>query len=87
MSLPTVTAAAMPREVRAATPERRRDYTAALGFERQLVSELTKVLDRTSGSEKADGGAEDLLPGAMADALIEGGGMGLALDLSKSQAR
>ncbi len=73
MSLPTVDPAALPRDVRAATPERRRDYVAALGFERQLVTQLTKTLGRTTGAKE-----HDLVPGAMADALMDGGGLGLA---------
>ena len=73
MSLPPVDPTALPREVRAATPERRREYAAALGFERQLVSELTKTLGRTTGVKE-----HDLVPGAMADALMDAGGLGLA---------
>ncbi len=73
MSLPPVDPAALPRDVRAATPERRRDYVAALGFERQLVTQLTRTLGRTTGAKE-----HDLVPGAMADALMDGGGLGLA---------
>ena len=73
MSLPPIDPAALPREVRAAPPERRREYAAALGFERQLVSQLTKTLGRTTGAAQ-----HDLVPGAMADALMDAGGLGLA---------
>ncbi len=73
MSLSPVDPAGLPREVRAATPERRREYVAALGFERQLVTQLTKTLGRTTGAKE-----HDLVPGAMADALMDAGGLGLA---------
>ena len=73
MSLPPVDPAALPREVRAAPPERRREYVAALGFERQLVTQLTTTLGRTTGAQ-----GHDLVPGVMADALMDAGGLGLA---------
>ena len=60
---------------------------AALGFERMLLVQLTKQLAKTAegdeGTSAATQAYRDLLPGVMADAIIDGGGIGLAdgLDL------
>ena len=80
--LPPVDPAALPREVRAAGPERRQEYAAALSFERQLVAELTKTLERTTGSAASTG--RDLVPGALADAVMAAGGLGLAATLDRA---
>ncbi len=60
---------------------------AALGFERMLLVQLTQQLAKTTGGEDAESPAtqayKDMLPGAMADALVAGGGIGLAASLSE----
>ncbi len=59
---------------------------AALGFERMLLVQLTEQLAKTAqgegeASSAATGAYRDLLPGALADAMIAGGGIGLAASL------
>ena len=59
---------------------------AALAFERMLLVQLTQQLARTTGaddesSSAATGAYRDLLPGALADAMVAGGGIGLAANL------
>ncbi len=64
--------------------ERRTDQQrAALGFERMLLVQLTQQLAKTAEPEGEDASASsaayrDLLPGALADAIVVGGGIGLA---------
>lgn len=80
--------ALLPAHVRTGTPQQREAYTAALGFERQLVEQLTKQLSATTGGDDSQESAatksyRDLMPGALADAVIAGGGLGLAAQISK----
>jgi len=81
--------ALLPPEVRNGTAEDRKRYEAALGFERMLVSQLTQQLADTAkpaGGEEsgASSAYRDMLPGAMADAIAQGGGLGLARDIARS---
>ena len=85
--------ALLPADVRAGTKQQREAYTAALGFERQLVEQLAKQLSATTGAEQngeqdsaATKSYKDLLPGALADAVIGAGGLGLAAQISKDVA-
>jgi Rod binding domain-containing protein len=76
----------LPADVRDGTPEHRKAYTAALGFERMLVAELAKSLSQTAqdGDEGADAATSTYrqeLPGALADGIVAGGGLGLARQL------
>jgi hypothetical protein len=73
--------AVMPADVRAAGPGRRREYAAALGFERELSLQLVQELARSAAPEGgglAGGPYAALLPEALADALARSGGLGLA---------
>ena len=61
------------------TPEEK----AALGFERVLLSQLTEQLVKSAESTGDDASAatqayRDMLPGALADAMVAAGGVGLA---------
>jgi Rod binding domain-containing protein len=64
--------------------ERRTDAErAGLAFERMLLVQLTQQLARTAEPEgepssAASAAYRDLLPGALADAIVAGGGIGLA---------
>ncbi len=64
--------------------EKRTDVErAALGFERMLLVQLTQQLAKSAqpegeGSSAASAAYRDLLPGALADAIVAGGGIGLA---------
>lgn len=83
MALPPIDRSLLPADIRNGSQERRQTYTAALGFERMLVSELAKSMSKTAqdDSESADASTStyrDLLPNAMADGIVAGGGLGLA---------
>jgi Rod binding domain-containing protein len=86
-SMPAIDQALLPADVRNGTPERRRQYDAALSFERQLVGELTKALAATAKPADEDSSSaatrtyRDMLPGSMADAIMAEGGLGLAAQL------
>lgn len=95
--LSSVTGAiAMPADVRKAGKDGEETYRAALGFERQMIEELTKTMgeDLTgaagggdagdgedSGGDAATSAYGDMLPGTLADSLTGAGGLGLAHDL------
>lgn len=74
----------LPADVRNGTPADRKRYEAALGFERMLVAQLTQQLADTAKPADAEGesGAtsayRSMLPGTMADAITQAGGLGLA---------
>ena len=84
VSLGAGVAPGTPAASQAATPERQ----AALAFERQLVLQLTKQLAETAKStdedatSAADNAYLDMLPGTLADAVVQGGGLGLADQLA-----
>jgi Rod binding domain-containing protein len=82
----------MPADVRKTGADGEETYRAALGFERQMLQELTKTMakDLTGTGASDDSGGEgdaatsaygDMLPGTLADALTGAGGLGLAHDL------
>jgi Rod binding domain-containing protein len=83
-ALPPIDNAFLPDDVRNGSKERRQQYDAALSFERQLVGELTKQLSKTAEPADASSASaatqtyRDMLPGAMADAVMAEGGLGLA---------
>lgn len=62
---------------------------AGLAFERMLLVQLTQQLAKTAEGDESTSAASkayrDLLPGVMADAMVAGGGIGLAgsLDLKE----
>ncbi len=80
--IPPVGPGALPAELRSAPQERRQEYAAALGFERQLVAQLAKGLTRSL--ERGAGPRGDLVAGAFADAVVQGGGLGIARDLDRA---
>ncbi|MGH2899888.1 MAG: rod-binding protein [Solirubrobacteraceae bacterium] len=87
----------LPREIRAAGTGVQQQYRSALAFERVLLGQLTKAMQATVPAD--DGGDEsssvsaatktyrDMLPDQMADALIAGGGIGIAADLVRTTMR
>ncbi|MBO9533274.1 MAG: hypothetical protein J7513_09910 [Solirubrobacteraceae bacterium] len=82
--------ALLPAAVRNGSAERKENYQAALAFERVLVGQLTEQLSKSFGSEDEDGktdGATQLLkqqmPSTLADALMAGGGIGLASQMDQ----
>ena len=100
MSLPIVDQAALPAEVRNGTQKQKDAYAAALGFERMLVSQLTKSLakdamgggedaadsSQDSGSDADSGSAmySDMVASSLADGIAQQGGLGLARQLYRS---
>lgn len=90
MSVPAVSpvgqaASAQPAGTRTSEAEAAK---AAKAFERVMLEQLTKELASSAAPEDAEGGASagtkayrDMLPGAMADALSQSGGIGIAAQL------
>lgn len=79
----------LPADVRAAGKGAQQEYRTALAFERVLLSQLTKAMQATVGGDEDGGSAgtrayRDMLPDTMADALVSGGGTGLAHDLFRA---
>ena len=81
----------VPADVRAAGAQAEKTYRAALGFERMLTEQLTKTMatgTEAGGEDGEDAGPSaatsayrDMLPGTLADAVTNAGGLGLAHDL------
>jgi Rod binding domain-containing protein len=68
------------------TPARTPEEKAAMGFERMLLGQLTEQLAKSVQTDDESASAatqtyRDMLPGALADALIVNGGIGLATSL------
>jgi Rod binding domain-containing protein len=88
-TLPPIDSSVLPADVRNGTPAQRKNYEAALGFERMLVAQLAKSLTDTtkSGDDSDDGSSaatntyRSLLPDALADGITSAGGLGLARQL------
>ena len=88
-SLPPIDQALLPADVRAAGDAERKQYAAALGFERTLINELTKVMAETAkpsddDSQQQDAATSlymDMLPDQLADSVVAAGGLGLARTL------
>ena len=58
-ALPPINQAALPAEVRNGTKQDKKDYEAALSFERMLLGELTKSLADTAKPAGSDDGGDD----------------------------
>ena len=92
MSLPPIDQAALPAAARNGTDKDKQAYTAALGFERMLVAQLTKSIAPSEDSGAEDSGAEDsgtsvygdLVASSLADSIAQKGGLGLADSLYRS---
>jgi Rod binding domain-containing protein len=90
MSLPAIDQATLPAEIRNGTDEQKQAYTAALGFERMLLSQLTKSLakDAMGGNEEdSDSGSSpysDMVASSLADGIGQQGGVGLADQVYRS---
>jgi hypothetical protein len=88
--------ASQPAWVRNGSAEVQREYALGLEFERLLVQQLATSLSETAdpsgegGGENGEGGSggatstlSSMLPGALADGVVSGGGLGLAAELAK----
>jgi Rod binding domain-containing protein len=86
--LPPIDQSLLPADVRSGSSDDKKKYATALGFERQLVNELTKVMADTA--KPSDGGEDgqpqdaassmylQMLPDQLADSITQNGGLGLA---------
>ena len=76
--LPAIDQALLPADIRSASTKVQQQYEAALSFEQTLVAELTKSLSATTGDAMEGSPYAQLLPDALADAITQAGGLGLA---------
>jgi hypothetical protein len=82
MSLPAISGAALPADVRAAGTDAKKEYKAALGFEQMLVGQLVKGMVGESG-DLAEGPYASTMQEALTSSLVGGRGMGLAQQIYK----
>lgn len=82
MSLPAISAATLPADIRAAGPQAQKNYQAALGFEKVLVGELVKEMV-PKDSELSDSPYASTMQDTLSTALVGGQGLGLARQLYK----
>jgi len=89
--LPPIDPAVLPASVRNGSPQQKKAYQAALGFERMLIGQLTKsMVDTTkTGDDDQDATSaatstyQSMLPDVLADGITSAGGLGLAGQLVK----
>jgi Rod binding domain-containing protein len=81
---PPIDQSLLPPDVRNAPPARQQAYTAALGFEQLLVQQLsTSLADSAQGTFGGqDSPYASLLPDALTQGVMNGGGLGLAAQLT-----
>lgn len=85
-SIAPIDQALLPATVRQGDAQRKQDYQAALAFERVLVGQMTEAMTKGFGAlgdddKSGDAASQQLkqtLPETLADALMAGGGIGLA---------
>ncbi|HYV15188.1 MAG TPA: hypothetical protein VE972_04135 [Conexibacter sp.] len=86
--LPPIDQSLLPPDVRNGPGGRgsvRDAYRSALGFEQLLVQQLTtSVADTTQDAMGGDSPYASMLPDALADSIMNDGGLGLAPQLAKS---
>lgn len=81
--LPPIDRSQLPADIRQAPQARKDAYAAGLGFERLLVQQLSESLTRSTGEALGgDSPYASLLPDALTDGVIAGGGLGLARQLA-----
>jgi Rod binding domain-containing protein len=82
VSLPAISAPALPADGRAAGAQAQKNYQAALGFEKVLVGELVKEMV-PKDSELSDSPYASTMQDTLSTALVGGQGLGLARQLYK----
>jgi Rod binding domain-containing protein len=83
MSLPPIDQSQLPADIRSAAPARKDAYEAGLGFEQLLVQQLSRSLtDSPRDAMGGDSPYASLLPDALTDGLMSGGGLGLARQIA-----
>jgi Rod binding domain-containing protein len=91
-ALPPIDDRVLPADVRNGSQADKTRYKTALNFERELVSQLTQQLsDTTDGAEATDDGGDaatksykQMLPGVLADSIMQSGGLGLARTIAEN---
>jgi Rod binding domain-containing protein len=98
-TLPPIDSSLLPADVRNGSKTDQDNYKSALQFERQLVEQLTQTMSDTTkamkGAPDSDDGSSDgsdavtdsynqQLPGIMADAIMQNGGLGLARTIAQN---
>jgi Rod binding domain-containing protein len=93
-TLPPIDNSMLPADVRNGSTEDKNNYSAGLQFERQLVEQLTQSLADSAKSDGGDSGEDgsspatesykQMLPGVMADAVMQSGGLGLARTIAEN---
>jgi hypothetical protein len=81
--IPPINQSLLPADIRTAPAARQDAYEAGLGFERLLVQQLSQSLtDSASDALGGDSPYASLLPDALSDGVMGGGGLGLARQLA-----
>lgn len=99
-SLPPIDNSLLPADIRSGSQSDQDNYKAGLQFERQLVQQLTQTMaDANKAMQGADDSSDDSssqgsdavtnsydqqLPGIMADAIMQNGGLGLARTIANN---
>jgi Rod binding domain-containing protein len=94
-TLPPIDNSLLPADIRTGSKSDQDNYKSALQFERQLVEQLTQSLaDTTKAQESGDDDGssssaatdqyQGMLPGAMADSVMQAGGLGLARTIAEN---
>jgi Rod binding domain-containing protein len=91
-TLPPIDDRVLPADVRGGSQADKTRYKTALNFERELVSQLTQQLSDTTDTADAaqDGGDaatksyQQMLPGVLADSIMQAGGLGLARTIAEN---
>jgi Rod binding domain-containing protein len=89
-TLPPIDRSVLPAAIRNGSDADKKNFQAALGFERMLVQQLTKAMadtTKTGGDDDESSAATStyraMLPDALADGITASGGLGLAAQISK----
>jgi hypothetical protein len=95
-SLPPIDDRVLPADVRAGSQQDKARYKTALTFERELVAQITEGLAGTAqGDDASDGNGDSgesastssykqMLPGVLADNIMQAGGLGLARTIAEN---
>jgi Rod binding domain-containing protein len=90
-ALPPIDNSVLPADVRQGSQAEQARYKTALGFERELVSQLTQQLADTASPGDGDEGSSgasttyrQMLPDVLADSVMQSGGLGLARTIAES---
>jgi Rod binding domain-containing protein len=95
-ALPPIDNSLLPADIRSGSQSDKDNYKAGLQFERQLVEQLTQTMadtnkamkgaddDSSDGSSSVTDSYNQQLPGIMADAVMNNGGLGLARTIAQN---